>query len=108
MVGFRLEGVGGISNVSIIVFQHLECSVGSYGPGCEEECECSERETCHYIKGCHIGNILISKIFVQFAGKIFLNRNHFCMRWEITLCKTKRAQKIIKALQFSLRAGVFW
>ena len=39
-----------IFNVSIIVYQHLECPEDQYGPGCEQNCDCSERETCHYIE----------------------------------------------------------
>ena len=55
MVGLGLEGLDGIFNVSGIVYQHLECPDDMYGPGCEDKCECSVRETCQYIIGCFTG-----------------------------------------------------
>ena len=56
MVGITLAGVDRVSDVAVIVYQHLECPKDMYGPGCEYRCDCLERETCHYIKGCWIGN----------------------------------------------------
>ena len=56
MVGITLAGVDRVSDVAIIVYQHLECPKNMYGPGCEYKCDCSEKETCHYIRGCWIGN----------------------------------------------------
>ena len=55
VIGLMLEGVDGISNVSIVVYQHLVCPKNKHGPGCELDCACTEREACHYVRGCHIG-----------------------------------------------------
>ena len=55
VIGLMLEGVDGISNVSIVVYQHLVCPKNKHGPGCELDCVCTEREACHYVRGCHIG-----------------------------------------------------
>ena len=58
MVGMMIGDVDGITNVSITVYQHLECPQNRYGAGCEQKCECTDRETCNYIIGCHIGNLV--------------------------------------------------
>ena len=55
LIGIKLQGVEVLFNIITIVYQHLNCPADLYGPGCEMSCECSERETCHYIKGCYIG-----------------------------------------------------
>ena len=56
-LGLSVEGIALVHNVTVIAYQHLECPDNAYGPGCEYRCDCSERETCHYIKGCHTGKI---------------------------------------------------
>ena len=57
MVGLMVEGVDSIFNVSVTVYQHLQCPGGLYGPGCEQKCECAKRETCHFIAGCSTGKV---------------------------------------------------
>ena len=54
-LGIGISKVARLFNVSITAYQYLICPEKTYGPGCEQKCECSERETCHFIKGCHIG-----------------------------------------------------
>ena len=66
-----VAGVESICNVSITAYQHLQCPKGLFGPGCEQKCECDERESCHYIRGCHIGNM-------TFFNFIYLQKLHFC------------------------------
>ena len=51
LVLLRVDGLNRISNVSISVYQHLECPVEMYGPGCELRCNCTTRQNCHKIKG---------------------------------------------------------
>ena len=58
LVGLNMVAVDGIVNLSFIVHQYLKCPRGFYGPGCEQNCECSQRETCHIVKGCHIGKLV--------------------------------------------------
>ena len=55
-------GVDKLSNVSTLVYQHLECPESMSGPGCEQICDCTERETCHYIRGCHIGKLYFETV----------------------------------------------
>ena len=55
-------GVDKLSNVSTLVYQHLECPESMSGPGCEQKCDCTERETCHYIRGCHIGKLYFGTV----------------------------------------------
>ena len=58
-VGLRLRRIIQLSNISITAYQYLKCPTDSYGPGCELNCDCSERETCHYVKGCHTGKKML-------------------------------------------------
>ena len=62
MIVLTVGGVDRLSNASTLVYQHLVCPEGLYGPGCEQKCDCSERETCHYIRGCHIGKPYIGTV----------------------------------------------
>ena len=55
MVGISVDGIGALLNISVEGYQYIECPEGRYGPGCELACECSEREICHFVKGCYIG-----------------------------------------------------
>ena len=67
MVGLNVMGIDSVSNVAVIVYQHLNCPEDKFGPGCEYKCDCSDRETCHYIKGCWIGN----QFLLVIQGKLF-------------------------------------
>ena len=53
--GIGVSAVDLVVNVTTTVYQHIFCPVGLYGLGCEHVCNCSEREECDYIIGCHIG-----------------------------------------------------
>ena len=64
LVGLKIEGKDAISSVSISAYQHLECPEYMFGPGCENNCDCSEREACHYINGCYFGMLELLAIFV--------------------------------------------
>ena len=54
-VGFGISRINRMFDVVITSYQYLMCPDGLYGPGCEQRCECSEKETCNYVKGCYIG-----------------------------------------------------
>ena len=69
-VGLSMIGVDQLFDVSITVYQHLICPVGFYGPGCENACECSEREMCHYIRGCHIGKYVLLDRTLELTPKL--------------------------------------
>ena len=69
-LGIDISMVDRLFNVSITTYQYLICPEGWYGPGCEQKCECSERETCHFVKGCHIGkDILFVVNVVSWIGR---------------------------------------
>ena len=42
-----MDVIGPLHKISEEGSKYIEC--------CEKTCECSERDTCHFVKGCYIG-----------------------------------------------------
>ena len=88
-LGIDISKIDRLFNVSITTYQYLICPEGSYGPGCEQKCECAESETCHFVKGCHIGKEIIeaawkrvglkgSYIFSMYERITLTSYNKYC------------------------------
>ena len=121
LIGINITSVETIFDVSIIAYQLLECPEDMFGPGCEQRCACSERETCHYIKGCHRGKITVAFSFFLIADlcckfwHLFAIKNLFSetqmSTWYILLLKSFCKTEIIwwySLLVFFVKILQFW